>query len=595
MKKGNCIIRVLDEKDSMVFVIDCIKKTMPYWCNLSLLSDFEICYEKFETSTEELSAAEKRIMHERYTLIAGILPFVSDEKMRSMMISKVEEQYKVSKQTIRKYLCLYLVYQDISVLAPDKKENTRELTADEKNIRWALNKFFYTKNKNSLKTTYTMMLKEKYCDSSHNLLPDYPSFYQFRYYYRKHRSLQKFYISRDGLSDYQRNSRPLTGNGIQEFASSVGIGMLDSTICDIYLVNESGGIVGRPLLTVCIDAYSSLCLGYTLSWEGGVYSLTSLMTNVIADKQEWCSRFGISISKDEWSCNSIPATLVTDMGSEYKSETFEQIAELGVSVVNLPPYRPELKGAVEKFFDLIQEMYKPYLKNRGVIEIDYHERGARDYRKDACLTLEDFEKVILRCIIFYNTKRIIDNFPYTDDMLISNVKPYANCIWNYGKTQTGANLISVDYKTLVLTLLPRTEGKFSRFGLRVNKLRYTNDDYTEEFLKGGNVTVAFNSDDVSSVWVIENGNFVEFELIESQYKDNTLEEIEKMREKQNEIIKEAQGENLQAKIYLAGYIETIARNSERMGDVNIKGIRNNRKQERNKTHVDYLRKDVALE
>ena len=153
----------------------------------------------------------------------------------------------------------------------------------------------------------------------------------------------------------------------------------------------------------------------------------------------------------------------------------------------------------------------------------------------------------------------------------------------------------MNYKTLVLTLLPRTEGKFSRFGLRVNKLRYTNDGYTEEFLEGGNVTVAFNPDDVSTVWVIDKGNFIEFELIESQYKENTLEEIERMREKQNEIIRNAQEENLQAKIYLAGYIETIARNSERMGDVNIKGIRHNRKKERNETHIDYLRKDVALE
>lgn len=599
MKREDSIIRVLDEKKDKILIIDCIKKTMPKWCDMSFIDDYDICLEdelEFVARTEEeLSAAEKRIMHERYTLIASILPFVSDEENRNMMISKIAEQYKVSKQTIRKYLCLYLVYQNMSVLAPNREEKKRELTKDEKNIRWAINKFFYTKNKNSLKTAYTMMLKEKYCDSSHNLLPEYPSFYQFRYYYRKHRSLQKFYISRDGLSDYQRNSRPLTGNGIQEFASAVGVGMLDSTICDIYLVNESGGLVGRPLLIVCIDAYSSLCLGYTLSWEGGVYSLTSLMTNVIANKQEWCSRFGISINKDDWNSSSIPATLVTDMGSEYKSETFEQIAELGVSVVNLPPYRPELKGAVEKFFDLIQEMYKPYLKNRGVIEIDYQERGARDYRKDACLTLEEFEKVILRCIIFYNTKRIIDNFPYTGEMLLSNVKPYANCIWNYGKTQTGANLIDVDYKTLVLTLLPRTEGKFSRFGLKVNKLRYTNDNYTEEFLKGGNVTVAFNPDDVSSVWVIDKGEFIEFELIELQFKDNTLEEIERIRDKQNELIREAQEENIQAKIYLAGYMETIARNSERMCDVNIKGIRNNRKKERNKTHIDHIRKEVANE
>ena len=52
----------------------------------------------------------------------------------------------------------------------------------------------------------------------------------------------------------------------------------------------------------------------------------------------------------------------TDMGSEYKSENFEQITELGVTVVNLPSYRPELKEAVEKFFDLVQSTYKPYLK-----------------------------------------------------------------------------------------------------------------------------------------------------------------------------------------------------------------------------------------
>ena len=42
----------------------------------------------------------------------------------------------------------------------------------------------------------------------------------------------------------------------------------------------------------------------------------------------------------------------------------------------------------------------------------------------------------------------------------------------------------MDYRTLVLTLLPRTEGKFSRFGLKVNKLRYHNEGYTEEYLKG---------------------------------------------------------------------------------------------------------------
>ena len=168
MKKGENIIRILEVKDKCVLIIDCIKKTMPKWYDMSFLDGYEYCLEDelgLDIRTEEtLPAAEKRIMHERYTLIAGILPFVSDEKMRSLMISKVSEQKQVSKQTVRKYLCLYLSYQDMSVLAPVKEEKKRELTADEKNIRWAINKFFYTKNKNILKTAYTMMLKEKYCD-----------------------------------------------------------------------------------------------------------------------------------------------------------------------------------------------------------------------------------------------------------------------------------------------------------------------------------------------------------------------------------------------------------------------------------------------
>lgn len=361
------------------------------------------------------------------------------------------------------------------------------MTDDEKNIRWALNKFFYTQNKNSLNTAYTLMLKDKYCNAEGVLLPQYPSFYQFRYYYRNHKKTQNYYISRNGIKNYQRNNRPLLGDGIQEFAPAVGVGMLDATVCDIYLVNEAGGIVGRPILTACVDAYSGLCCGYSLSWEGGVYSLRNLMTNVIADKTELCRKHGISINPQQWNCNMLPATLATDMGKEYVSNTFEQIADLGVTIVNLQPYRPELKGAVEKFFDIVQGLYKPHLKGKGVIEPDYQERGAHDYRKDASLTMADFEKIILRCIVYYNSQRIVENFPYTEKKLADGVKPYASDIWNYGLNQAGANLIPADYNTLVLTLLPRTTGKFSRKGLLLEILRKVDEvigsDYYKNALK----------------------------------------------------------------------------------------------------------------
>ena len=389
LKNENQIIRVLKSHGDKALVIDCIKRTMPKWVDGDSLSNYDDCREDemFERTDypfgRELTPKEERIAQERFTMIAGVLPYIGNEQKRSQMIDFLAEHQ--SKQTIRKYLCLYLVYQDIDALAPPPKAE-KELSQDEKNMRWALNKFFYTKNKNSLMTAYTLMLKEKYCDQQGQLVAAYPTFDQFRYFYRKTKKMQKYYISRDGIKDYQRNNRPLLGDGVQQFAPAVGVGMLDSTICDIYLVDDGGKLVGRPVMTACVDAYSSYCMGYFLGFEGGTYSLRGLMLNVVADKQEWCSKHGVFIEPQEWDSNKLPGVLVTDMGSEYKGNTFSQIAEIGVKIINLPPYRPELKGMVEKFFDVVQNSYKKHLKGKGVIEPDYQERGAHDYRKDACLT-----------------------------------------------------------------------------------------------------------------------------------------------------------------------------------------------------------------
>ena len=597
LKDGNNIIRVLEIQPDKILMIDCIKRTMPIWVESSALDAFSACTNEILSQTtnfavtdiENLNADQKRTMYDRYTLIAPVLPFIADEGMRSKVISSIATEHNISKQTIRIYLCLYLAYRNITALVPKQRiDDDGNLTQDEKNIRWALNKFFYTTKKQSLMTAYTMMLKEKYCDGMSILRDTYPSFYQFRYFYRKTKKMQNFYISRNGLKNYQRNNRPLIGDGVRAFAPAIGVGMLDSTVCDIYLINDAGNLVGRPILTACIDAYSGLCCGYVLSWMGGVYSLRGLMLNIIADKVDWCKQFGISINAEDWSCDKLPATMVTDMGSEYKSENFEQIAELGVKIVNLPSYRPELKGMVEKFFDVVQATYKKHLKGKGVIEPDYQERGAHDYRKDACLTMADFEKIILHCIIYYNSQRIIENFPYTDAQIAENVKPYASCIWNWGKSQMGANLIKVGTKELILTLLPRTTGKFSRFGLKVNKMRYHCDGYTEQYLKGGEVTVAYNPEDVTSVWLLENGIYTKFTIIESRFEGKDLTAVQSLQTAQSDLAKGANQDNLQARINLARHIEAIASNARISADVSVKNIQDNRKREQSKHHKNYM-------
>lgn len=593
--KDDSIVRVLDVKENRALMIDCVRRTMPQRKDIASLTGWEKCseeklYEIADVDLPELDSLcpeSRKTAYERYTMIAPILRLLSDEKKKCEMISVVANNEKVSKQTIRKYLCQYLAFQSIAILAPKDRDNDTSLTKDEKNMRWALNKFYFSYKKHSLKTAYTMMLKEKYCDGNGELLPKYPTFNQFRYFYRKRKNRQTYYISRNGLTNYQRNNRPLLGDGVQEFAKAPGMGMLDSTVCDIYLINKSGGIVGRPILTACIDAYSSLCCGYSLSWEGGVYSLRQLMLNVITDKQELCREHGINIGQQEWDSSYCPGVLVTDQGTEYKSANFEQIAELGVKVVNLPVYRPELKGSVEKFFSIIQDLFRPYLKGKGVIEPDFQERGAHDYRKDACLTLEQFERVLIRCILYYNSQRIIENFPYTEEMLKAQIPSHASDIFRYGLSLDGVNLVSMDKEQLMLTLLPRTTGKFTRSGLIVNNVRYKNKDFAEKYLSGGTVTVAYNPEDSGYVWLIDRGNYIKFELIERRFRNKNFEQIEEMQIHRKSIVNSATSENLQARINLANYIETIVNNAGRSNS-DLNEIPQNKEREKRKSHVDYM-------
>ena len=325
LKNDTQIYRVLKSQADKSLIIDCIKRTMPKWVSTSTLSEFEECTEMlmYETTnypyTRQLSVDEQRIAQERFTLIAGILPFIGDEQKRSQMICFLADQ--CSKQTLRRYICLYLVYQDVHCLAPQPKRE-KSLSPDEQNMQWGLNKFYYTRQKQTLTAAYTMMLKAKYTDKDGKLLPLYPSFTQFRYFFRKTRDKKKECITRNGLKNYQRNNRPLLGDGVREYAPAVGVGMIDSTIADVFLVDDGGKLIGRPIITACVDAFSGLSLGYSIGWEGGVYSLKGLILNIIYDKKSWCQERGVFIDSEQWPCQQLPGTFCCDRGSEYISENF---------------------------------------------------------------------------------------------------------------------------------------------------------------------------------------------------------------------------------------------------------------------------------
>lgn len=588
IKNNNDIFRILDDKDEKYLLVNCRRLRMPFWVDKNELNNYEIINEDellkilniSICSYDELSNDDKKITNERFGSISIIINSIGDFKVRSKLIKLCSNTYKLTIEAIRYRLWNYLVFQNICILAPNKSDS-KELSNDEINFRWALNKYYYNGLGLSLMEVYRRLLKDKYCDDNGNLLDDIPTYRQFSYYFKKTNSKTNELISRKGKGKFLRDYRPLLGDGVRDYCKTIGFGMFDSTVCDIYLINELGELIGRPVLTACIDAYSSMCLGYSLGLVGGTSSLKKLVLNIIEDKKLLCSKFGIDIKESDWSNkDSLPHKFITDRGRDYLSQNFSQLTDLGIEIINLPPYRPDLKGIVEKFFDLVQNTYKKALGNKGVIFSDYQERGSDDYRKKAVLTLDQFEKIVVHCIVHYN-KGIVVNLPYE---LVGRCEPFPNEIFNLMIKENSNTFIKVEKDRVVKTLLIRCEGQFKRNGLIVNGIRYKNTDYMDKYLENEKVVVAYDSNDVSKVWLLENGNYIEFTIIEKYLRGKTLEEVEIIKVNKNKVLSGSKIKSVKSKIEIQNVLEELVESLDGVV-VDVKNVRKNRKNEIKKRNI----------
>lgn len=597
-------LRVLLYGDQQSYVVNCQRCKMPFPIatqNLIQMEKLPQDMYRLLALDEDISDRQRQQRDRRAELIAPLLvkECICDKSYRNKVLREIVSNASTSRKTVLQYLWLYWVYQSKNALLPTEKSNAekRPLSSDEKTIRWALNKFYYTPQRQSLQTAYKMMLQAKYCDVNGKLKPDYPSFWQFRYFFRQHRDPISESISREGIKAYQRNHRPFVG-AVSDYAGTIGTYMTDATVADIYIVSRlSRRPIGRPVIYTMVDAYSRLITGVYVGIEGGQYALRLLLQNTFADKVSFCRQHGLEIDPQDWPSRHLPAKIMTDRGSEFLGGPLENLCECyGIEIENLPAYRPDLKGVVEKLFDLIQSAYKPLLKGKGVIESDTQERGAPDYRRQGTLDLEQFTAVVLRCVLFYNSKSVQTGFTRIPAMIEANTPPLAVSIWNFCTEQEDCPVREATDKRLIYTLLPRMEGRITQRGVEVFGLRYTNSSLKKRFVTAGlrgreSVQIAYMPECMDTIWLYENGTYIALALVQKTYLGKTLAEVAdaQQREKVERIDWEKQ--ELQAQLDLMSDIQSIADRSERSmpdrGNIG-KQIQHNRRTARKQESVSMM-------
>lgn len=212
-------IRVLLCGEEQCYVVSCQHFRMPYPVASDLLAELQpVPAETYSVFVldEDITNRQREGRNRKLDLIAPLLEdaCIYDKSHRNKVVRQIAAEHGIARRTVLQYLWRYWVYQSKNALLPAERPTSEqhELTADEKAIRWALNKYYYTPQRQSLQTAYKMMLRAKYCDTHGTLKPEYPTFWQFRYFFRKNRDPISETISRQGLKAYQRNHRPFTGS-----------------------------------------------------------------------------------------------------------------------------------------------------------------------------------------------------------------------------------------------------------------------------------------------------------------------------------------------------------------------------------------------
>lgn len=306
---------------------------------------------------------------------------------------------------------------------------------------------------------------------------DLPTFKQFRYWYHNiYRDVVREKKAREGERGFNLRSRAITGDSTQMAFGPGSIFQIDATIADVYLVSafDRSRIIGRPVVYIVIDVFSRLIVGLAVTLEGPSWLGAMLaLDNVVADKVAFCAEYGITIREEQWPCRHLPEAIFADRGEfeGYNADTL--VNALGIRVHNTPPYRADEKGIVERSFGSANETTIHFVP--GAV-IKARERGERDYRLDAVLTLDEFRALMIAHVLDHNANRYLSSYRKDEFMIAGHVERYPLDLWNWGVRNRSGHLAPKPRDIVRLNLLPHKQVSVTAQGIRFERdLYYTCD------------------------------------------------------------------------------------------------------------------------
>jgi hypothetical protein len=301
-----------------------------------------------------------------------------------------------------------------------------------------------------------------------------PTLTQFQYFLKTNYSHHRRYRARLGRKKFETNARGLGGSGDQNTQGPGDMFQVDATIADIYLVSklDRNRIVGRPTIYFTIDVWSRLITGMYVGFEGPSWiGAMMALVNMVTPKVEYCAQFGIEINEDDWPSHHAPRYILADRGELKSCALGDRITDvLNIQIGNASPGRADLKAVVERRFGIVQPIFRPFVP--GYVEKDHGERGARDYRLDAELTLNEFTKYMIYAVLEHNSGAVT-NIKTPVPMTTAQQGPIPIERWNWGIANRSGKLRKLAVDRVALNVMPRDQARVTERGIQFKGGFYT--------------------------------------------------------------------------------------------------------------------------
>jgi len=444
---------------------------------------------------------------------------ITDKIHRRQMAEKISIQVGTTRKTV-----LQRYYRVLATGSLAKQKAVQSRTKDNPIFNWAIYTYYHSAHRYSLKSVYELMLLSQYTDEQGNLLDSHPTWGAFRHYFYDNdfHKAPSVEIARKGLGNYARNIRPAFGSA-KEWKPYIGAYQVDAQEADVHLVSSLDHITptGKGNLYMSVDTASEMIVGIHVTMSAGEEEVMRLIANSAANKVDFCRKYGVEISEQDWPCAGMPSEVISDKGSDFCSKRIEELCHrYSVQLESVPPYRSELKPLIERSFGILQIQYLDLLRGRGVTEDDASERWATDYRNEAVLTLQEFTRILILAILQTNRR-----------VLPCGKTPLQ--LWN--EKQDTARLLPVNDEDLYLMSLPRFKAavRLTRKGIRFNNLDYAPVSMENLYL-GDKYQVVWDPEDISTIYLVVNHEYVPCKLTKDSKKYIGLNFTEVKAAKANE-------------------------------------------------------------